>query len=65
MKPVRVKEKTRLGVGPVKPGRPGTQATQSNPPESWSFFYILIDVKRRRFGLDFAPLLFSMIKLQI
>jgi len=41
LRPVRVEAKTRLGIGPVKPGRPGTRSTQSNPGETRSiFFYI-------------------------
>jgi len=40
---------------PVDPaGQPGTRATRSNPAETRSiFFFILLDVKRRRFGLCF------------
>ncbi|KAJ6932120.1 hypothetical protein NC651_007738 [Populus alba x Populus x berolinensis] len=32
--PVRVEAKTRLGIGPGKPGRPGTWCTRPNPGET-------------------------------
>ena len=55
--PGETRSTRRVDPGPGPPGqtrlRPGL------------FFLYLIDVNRRRFGLDFAPLLFSMIKLQI
>jgi hypothetical protein len=37
---VRVEAKTRSGIGPAKPGRPGTRSTRSNPGETRSIFFI-------------------------
>jgi len=49
--PVQVEAKTRLEIGPKKPGRPGTRSTQSNPGETRSIFFILTVIKRRCFGI--------------
>ena len=42
-----------LKPGPARRVDPGTRATWSNPAETRSIFFILIDVKRHRFGLCF------------
>ena len=41
MEPVRVEAKTRLGIGLVKPGRPGTRSTLPNPGETQPLFFLL------------------------
>jgi len=48
--PVRVEIKTRSGIGPIKPGRPGTRATRSNLKETQLIFFILTVIKRRGFS---------------
>jgi len=50
--PVQVEVKTHSGVGQVKPGRPGPPDQTRLRPGLY-FFFILIDVKRRRFVLYF------------
>ena len=41
LEPVRVEGKTRLEIGPGKPGRPGgTRFTRSNPGETRSIFFL-------------------------
>jgi hypothetical protein len=50
MGPVRVEAKTRLEVGPAKPGRLGTRLIWVNPAETrFSIIYIYIKVTRCRF----------------
>ena len=50
MGPVRVEAKTRLGIGPARPDRPGTRLTRQDPASNpLTFFLFFFLLKQRRF----------------
>jgi hypothetical protein len=52
---VQVEAKTRSGIDPAKPGRPGTRSTRSNPGETRSIFFYCQSLK---------DIVFSLLKCQ-